>query len=65
MLDFSQEGMLKFKNKAQSLIIKRAYRRILDWKSKRWDHAIKFYLHVQKINLKKKKVKSQISGEFL
>ena len=54
MLDFSHGGMLRFKYKGWSLVIKEANEKLLDWKSKQWDHALKPYLHVQKTKFEKK-----------
>jgi hypothetical protein len=44
---FPQGGMLKFIYKGRFLTIKIAYEKFLDWKSKRWKHALVPPLHVE------------------
>ena len=48
MLAFSHGGMLKLKYKGPTSTIKKAYEKVLDWKSKQWDHALVPLLQVQK-----------------
>ena len=45
--------MLKFKYKGPIPTIKKACKKCLDWKSKRWDHALLPFLHVKKAKLEK------------
>jgi hypothetical protein len=53
---FPQGGMLKFTYKGRSLTIKKKYKKFLDWRSKRWKHALVPLLHVQFLFLKNTKI---------
>jgi hypothetical protein len=44
---FPQRGMQKFTYKGRFLTIKIAYEKFLDWKSKRWNHALVPPLHIE------------------
>jgi hypothetical protein len=44
---FPQRGMLKFTYKGRFWTIKKAYEKILDWKSEPWKHALVPPLHVE------------------
>jgi hypothetical protein len=44
---FPPGGMLKFIYKGHFLTIKITYEKFLDWKSKRWKHALMPLLHVE------------------
>jgi hypothetical protein len=41
-----QGGKLKFTYKGRLLTIKKAYKKMLYWKSKRWEHALVCPLHI-------------------
>jgi hypothetical protein len=60
---FPQGGMLKFIYKGYFFIIKIAYEKFLDWKSKWWKHALVPPLHVE-IFIFEKKLKSQFLVVF-
>jgi hypothetical protein len=60
---FPQGGMLKFTYKGHFLTTKIAYEKFLDWKSKRWKHALVPPLHIQ-IFIFEKLLKSRFLVEF-
>jgi hypothetical protein len=53
---FPQGGMLKFTYKGRFLTIEKAYKKLLYWKSKRWERALVHLLHIGFFFLKKIKI---------
>jgi hypothetical protein len=60
---FPQGGMLKFTYKGRLLTIKIAYETLLDWKSKRWKHALVPALYIE-IFVSDKSLRSRFLVEF-